>query len=134
MSLGDELTPARASVFDNHYRAGWVLLKSLMLVGSNADAKKSVTGRADQAVAHFRECLALAPSSWACMWGIGKALQAKGSHREALAWFERAAAIETGNHDVWREAAITACATGEARKAVEYATTALSLRPEDPGL
>jgi tetratricopeptide (TPR) repeat protein len=89
---------------------------------------------AKQAIAHFRECLTLDPRAWAYMWGMGKAEQALGNHREALGYFEGAAAIETGNADVWREAAIAASALGEAQKAVQYGTAALKLRPTDAGL
>jgi Flp pilus assembly protein TadD len=68
------------------------------------------------------------------MWGIGKAEQAMAHHHSALEYFERAAAIELANVDVWREAAIAASALGEAEKAVQYGMAALKLRPSDAGL
>ena len=124
----------QSDTFDEHYRQAWNLLKPVMLSGANARAQQSVRDECERAVAHFRECLSFQPRSWACMWGMGKAEQAMGNHRKALACFEDAGAIETANADVWREAAMEACALGEANKAVRYAATALKLRPTDAGL
>ena len=123
-----------AQSYDEHYRAAWALVKRVMMTGANARQREAENEGAKQAIAHFRECLILEPRAWACMWGIGKAEQALGNHREALRYFEGAAAIETGNADIWREAAIAAGAIGEAQKAVQYGTAALKLRPTDAGL
>jgi tetratricopeptide (TPR) repeat protein len=119
--------------FNEHYQAGWALLKQMMPAGTTKAVHVSVE-KARQAVAHFRQCLALDPGSWPCMWAAGKAEQARGNHREALQWFEQAAQLETANADVWREAALAAGALGEPTKAVKYAVTALNLKPDDAGL
>src|SRR3954471_270765 len=102
---GKPLAPAN---FDDHYQKGWALLKGVMLVGANPQRNESPRADAEQAVAHFRACLALEPTSWPCMWATAKPKQAMGDHREALVWFERAGAIESGNVDIGREAAIAA--------------------------
>jgi Flp pilus assembly protein TadD len=134
MTRGDAPRQSPATAFDDHYRAGWAILKRVALVGTNRQPQDSARRDAEQAVAHFRECLSLQPTSWACMWAIGKAKQAMGDHREALTWFERAAAIESENADIWREAAIAAGALGDATKAVQHAMAALKLKPDDAGL
>jgi len=119
--------------YNEHNEAGWALLKQVMQVGTGRTRQAS-DETASQAVGHFRKCLAVDPGSWPCMWAPGKAEQARGDHREALRWFERAAELETTNADVWREAAIAACSLGEQTKAVQYAVTALNLKPDDAGL
>jgi CheY-like chemotaxis protein len=63
-----------------------------MLLGTNQRPAESGKRDAEQAIAHFRECLSLVPTSWASVWATGKAKQAIGDHREALTWFERARA------------------------------------------
>jgi tetratricopeptide (TPR) repeat protein len=121
-------------MFEEHYREGWTLLKQVMRIGTNPPLADPVGHVGEQAIAHFRRCLALEPRSWACMWGLGKAHQAVGNHSEALKAFVSAAALETQNADIWREAMISACAIGAAKQAVMYATAALSLRENDSGL
>jgi tetratricopeptide (TPR) repeat protein len=93
-------------------------------------AKKDIK----KAISLLHRCLEIWRESWAAMWGVGKAHQALGNHRTALGWFERALRIEQDNPDVYREATIESLSTGEAEKALNYATKARELKPEDAGL
>jgi len=87
MNSNDELKPSATAAFDAHYRAGWAILKRAMLMGTNQRPNESGKD-AEQAIAHFRECLLLEPTSWTCMWALGKAEQAMGDHRKAMTWLD----------------------------------------------
>jgi tetratricopeptide (TPR) repeat protein len=90
--------------------------------------------RLKEAITRLQRCLEIHRGSWQSMWGIGKANQTLGNHLSALGWFERALKLQESNPDVFREATIESLGLGEAKKALAYATKALELKSDDPGL
>lgn len=64
----------------------------------------------------------------------GQIYQRYGNELAALEWFARAHDLNPGQPDVSREASISAMALGRSDEAISYASSAVTVRPNDAGL
>lgn len=127
---------ANTTDYQAHYSRGCKYLSKVVALDGRPRKMLWWLGRyrARRAIAEFIICLSLEPTSWPCMWSIGKSYQALNQHGWALQWMEKACAIEKDNADVFREASIECMALGLGEKAVKYASLALKLRIQDAGM
>jgi Flp pilus assembly protein TadD len=132
-----ELTDEQISLHDRLYREGWEILDEQIQLHGRPPLNKPgwfVQRKLKKAIALLEQTLQINPINWASMWGLGKIYQRMTDDLTALEWFIKAYQIERTNADVAREAALCAMNLGRSKEAVEFASAAIQLKPDDPGL
>jgi Flp pilus assembly protein TadD len=132
-----ELTDEQITLHDRLYREGWEILDEQIQLHDRPPLGKPgwfVQRKLKKAIALLEQTLQINPVNWASMWGLGKIYQRMDDDSTALEWFIRAHQIKRTNADVVREAALCAMNLGRSKEAVEFASAAIQLKPDDPGL
>jgi tetratricopeptide (TPR) repeat protein len=88
--------------------------------------------RIDEALAHFREAIAIDPHHSSALNNLGKALQQAGRSAEAIGYLERAVELRPDDAIPRRNLASAMASAGRVREAIEYYRSALERRPDWP--
>jgi tetratricopeptide (TPR) repeat protein len=132
-----EFTGEQIALHDRLSREGWKILDHQIQIHDRPPLGKPgwfVQRRLRKAISLLEQTLQINPTNWASMWGLGKIYQRLNDDSTALQWFIKAHQIEPTNADVVREAALCALNLGRSKEAVEFASAAIQLKPDDPGL
>jgi len=135
--MNPELTEDQINLHDQLSREGWKILDEQIQLHHRPPLGKPgwfVQRRLKKAIALLEQTLQINPANWASMWGLGKIYQRMEDDSRALEWFIKAHQIQRTNADVVREAALCAMNLGRSKEAVEFATAAVQLKSDDPGL
>jgi Flp pilus assembly protein TadD len=122
---------------DRLYAKAWALIEGeVHLQGRSPLGKPGWRARRklNEAISLFEETVRINPGNWNSMWALGKICQRLSDDSSAFNWFAQAHKIVPDNSDVLREATLCAMTLGNGGAAVELATSAVRLNPNDPGL
>ncbi len=132
-ALGRGLTPERRNLA---YMSVWAvifmimqLLSGTQVVLARADALLS-QGRVEQAIAHYRELVRIAPDHFQGHNKLGFALLQVGRSQDALATLRRALELEPGNAEAHNNLGLALMQSGRVPDGVASLQRALELQPD----
>jgi len=88
------------------------------------------TGEVDEAIAHYREALALNPQYPEACNNLGEALAGRGAVKEAIAQFEKASQLDPGYSVARTNLGMMLARTGQTDKAVVHLKTVVEGNPD----
>lgn len=87
-------------------------------------------GKLPEAIAAYRQCVALDPIFPNARYNLGVALGDAGDYAEAFAWMRLAAEAEPERAEAWNSLGYLACRQGRPREAVAHYERAIELQPD----
>src|SRR5437667_7298967 len=87
-------------------------------------------GETDQAIAHYRQAVALRPDYAEAHYNLGRALVEKGKVDDAIAHYERALAINPADAEAHNNLGATLFLNGRVEDAIAHYQKALAIRPD----
>lgn len=90
----------------------------------------SEKGKADQAIDHYRQAIALRPDYAEAHYNLGRLLVEHGELTDAIAHYERAAAINPADEEAQNNLGVTLFGIGRTDDAIAHYQRALEIRPD----
>ncbi len=130
------MRPEDIEVHNRKYSEAWRLIEGQVLLDSATKPTPNwfVRRRLRKAINLFKETIAINPSGWNAMFGIGKILQRLGDREESFQWLLKAREFAPDNTSLAKETSLTASQLGMHQMAASIADEAIGRNPRDAGL